>query len=123
MPEGSRRQVFTKPQLSGYSTGTRLTCQHLAVHRQMLRWLLVVPRPAPRARRAAGVQTSSHRSRLAGADGLPGSLAVSGAAVAGGAGYADGLGAGWGQVEGVEVGVGHGAVEAAPRTRWCRSCG
>jgi hypothetical protein len=39
-------------------------------------------------------------------------LAVSGAAVAGGAGYADRLGAGGRQVEGVEVGFGHGAVEA-----------
>jgi len=39
-------------------------------------------------------------------------LAVSGAVVAGGAGYADRLGAGGRQVEGVEVGFGHGAVEA-----------
>ena len=62
--------------------------------------------------RAAGVQKDSFLSGLAAADGLPGCLAVSGAAVAGGAGDADGLGAGGWQVEGVEVGFGHGAVEA-----------
>jgi hypothetical protein len=39
-------------------------------------------------------------------------LAVSGAAVAGGAGHAGWLGAGGREVEGVEVGFGHGAVEA-----------
>src|SRR5262249_21202077 len=43
---------------------------------------------------------------------LPGCLPVSGAAVAGGAGHADRLGAGGREVEVVEVGVGHGAVEA-----------
>ena len=43
---------------------------------------------------------------------LPWCLAVSGTAVAGGAGYAGWLGAGGWQVEGVEGGFGHGAVEA-----------
>jgi len=43
---------------------------------------------------------------------LPGCLAVSGAAAAGGAGYAGRLDAGGREVEGVEVGFGHGAVEA-----------
>src|SRR5947207_3970412 len=57
-------------------------------------------------------QLSGISSGLAVADGLPGGLAVSGAAVAGGAGYANGLGAGGWRVEVVEVGFGHGAVEA-----------
>src|SRR6266536_3168639 len=46
------------------------------------------------------------------ADGLPGCLAVSGAAVAGCAGHAYWLGAGGWQVEVVEVGFWHSAVEA-----------
>jgi len=46
------------------------------------------------------------------ADRLPGCLAVPCAAVAGCAGDASRLGAGGGQVEVVEVGFGHGAVEA-----------
>jgi hypothetical protein len=45
-------------------------------------------------------------------DRLPGGLAVSGGAVPRGAGDADGLGGGRGQVEGIEVGFGHGPVEA-----------
>ena len=58
-----------------------------------------------------GRQLCCLTSGLAVADGLPGGLAVSGAAVAGGAGYAGWLGAGGREVEVVEVGVGHGAVE------------
>lgn len=46
------------------------------------------------------------------ADGVAGCLAVACAVVAGSTGYADGLGAGGWQVEVVEVGFGHGPVEA-----------
>jgi hypothetical protein len=76
----------------------------------MPRCLLVGPAAA--RGEAAAAQASSLWSGLAVADGLPGRLAVSGAAVAGCAGYADRLGAGGWQVEVVEVGVGHGPVEA-----------
>ena len=51
-------------------------------------------------------------SGLSGAGRLPGCLAVPCALLAGGSGDAGRLGAGGRQVEGVEVGFGHGPVEA-----------
>ena len=49
---------------------------------------------------------------LGAADRLPGRLAVPGAFLAGCSGDADRLGAGGREIEGVEVGFGHGPVEA-----------
>jgi hypothetical protein len=105
-PVGAGRGARLVPERLGEPALRAVACDRL---RRPLTW-----RSLTRDRRLRGGWRGLVHllSALVAANGLPRSLAVSGTVVASGAGYACWLGAGGREVEGVEVGFGHGAVEA-----------